>query len=290
MASVVHRSGDLAARYGGEEFVLILPVTEATAAEKVANALRAAIATLKLPHAGNASCGGFVTASLGVSTAYPQAGGPQTKWLDLIAEADALLYEAKRTGRNRVASPANIGHRGTPPLLENEAHRLAALAMYERAGATKRTAELSRIAQLAAKLMSSPIGLVSLVGRDEQRFAGSFGLQDVDGTGRDISFCAHTILQDDPFVVPDATRDIRFDENALVTGDFGLRYYAGAPIICETTGHRLGTVCVVDKTARAETSPAQRTLLTELAKMTAAILKEQLNSNSQHEVVESLNW
>lgn len=277
-ASVVRRPGDLTARYGGEEFALILPVTEAKGAEEVAYAVRAAIEALGLTHAANISCGGVVTASIGVSTAYPQADGPATAWLDLIAEADAMLYEAKRTGRNRVVSPANIDCGGTAPLSENEAARLAALAVYERAGATRRTAELDRIAQLAATLTSAPIGLVSLVGRDEQRFAGNYGLEGVDSTGRDVSFCAHTILGDDPFVVPDATRDSRFEENALVTGDFGLRYYAGAPIISKTTGHRLGALCIIDKSARVETSPAQRALLADLAKMAATLLEEKITS------------
>ena len=279
LAAAMQRPGDRAARYGGEEFALILPVTEAAGAEKVAQAARSAIAALGLNHAGNTACGGVVTASLGVSTVYPQPGGPADAWCDLIAEADALLYEAKRSGRNKVVSPMSIECNGAAKLADNEAERLAALAMYVQAGATRRTAELDRIAQLAATLTSAPIGLVSLVGRDEQRFAGNFGLEGVDRTGRDVSFCAHTILGDDPFVVPDATRDSRFEQNALVTGDLGLRYYAGAPIISETTGHRLGALCIIDKSARTETSQAQRALLTDLAKMAAMLLEEKATSS-----------
>ena len=71
-------------------------------------------------------------------------------------------------------------------------------------------------------------------------------------------------------------RDSRFDGNALVTGAFGLRYYAGAPIVSETTGHRLGALCVIDTAARADTSPAQRALLTDLAKMVATLLEEKV--------------
>ena len=279
VASVVKRPSDLAVRYGGEEFALILPVTEAEGAESVAYTARAAIEALGLTHAGNALCGGVVTASFGVSTAYPQAGGPPEAALDLIAQADALLYEAKRTGRNRVVSPANIDCDGAAPLPDDEAERLEALAIYEQAGATRRTAELDRIARLAATLMSAPIGLVSLVGQDEQRFAGNFGLEGMDSIARSGSLCAHTILGDDPFVVPDATRDSRFAQNALVTGDFGLRYYAGAPIISETTGHRLGALCVIDKSARAETSQAQHALLTDLAHMAARLLDEKMASS-----------
>jgi diguanylate cyclase (GGDEF)-like protein len=276
MQRVAKRPGDLVARYGGEEFALILSVTEPAGAEKVAHDVRAAIAGLGLTHAGNSSCGSVVTASLGVATAHPHPDGPPIAWHDLIAEADALLYEAKRTGRNKVVSSTSIVSGGAAPLAPNETDRLAALTAYEQAGATARTTDLDRLARLAATLTGAPIGLVSLVGQDEQRFAGNFGLEGVDGTARDLSFCAHTILGDGLFVVPDATRDSRFEANALVTGDFGLRYYAGVPIVSKTTGHRLGALCVIDKSARTETGPAQRALLTDLAKMVATLLEEKM--------------
>ena len=273
VSSTAKRPADLMTRFGGEEFAIILPVTETAGAQSIAEAGRAAIVELGLTHAGNLPCGGVVTGSFGVATAYPQSDA-SAGWLDLIAEADARLYDAKRTGRNRVASSAAFTATGVAPLAANEAARLTALAAYEQAGATKRTADMDRIARLAATLTSAPIALVSLVGRDEQHFAGNFGLEGVEGTSRDVSFCAHTILGDDAFVVPDATRDGRFKENALVVGDFGLRYYAGAPIISATSGHRLGALCVIDKTARTETSPAQRALLTDLAKMAAALIED----------------
>ena len=278
LAYVVHRPADLVARYGGEEFAVILPATGAVGAEEVAYAVRAAVAALGITHAGNISCGGSVTASLGVCTAYPQQDGPTSAWFALIAEADALLYEAKRTGRNRVVSSACLGQGGSAPLPENEEERLAALAIYEQAGAARRTSELDRIAQLAAKLTSSPIGLVTLFGSIEQKFIGSHGLEGVDGMPRDLSFCSHTILGNDPLVVPDMTRDSRFEANPFVTGAFHVRYYAGAPILSEASGQHVGTVCIIDKSARAETSPAQRALLTDLAKMAFTLLEEKVSS------------
>ena len=145
-------------------------------------------------------------------------------------------------------------------------------------GAARRTSELDRIAQLAAKLTSSPIGLVTLVGDKEQKFIGSHGLEGVDGMPRDLSFCSHTILGSGPFVVPDMTRDSRFEANPFVTGAFHVRYYAGAPILSGASGHHIGTVCIIDKSARAETSPAQRALLTDLAKMAVTLLEEKVSS------------
>jgi diguanylate cyclase (GGDEF)-like protein len=271
LSAVAQRPGDLAARYGGEEFAIILPCTEAIGAEKIGQAARDAVASLKLTHAGNAQCGGVVTISAGVATAYPQPDAVQG-WVDFVARADAMLYEAKRTGRNRVVSPALLERAGPAPLPPNEADRLAALAACERAGAAQRSAAFDRIAQLAATLTSAPIGLVSLVGQDEQRFIGNYGLDGVNGTSRNVSFCAHTILGEDPLVVADATDDSRFRSNDLVTGNFGLRYYAGAPIVSARTGHRLGAVCTIDTEARKGATAAQRALLSELAKMAALLL------------------
>lgn len=277
VASVARRPGDVAARYGGEEFALILPVTDGSGAEAIAPSVRDAIAALGLAHVGNQSGGGVVTASVGVSTARPRRGaGPKGRF-DLVGEADQLLYEAKRTGRNRVVVPFENGDARGAAFLPNEEARLAALQVYDEAGATRRSADFDRIARLAATLTSTPIGLVSLVGRHEQRFAGNYGLEDLDGTGRDVSFCGYTIMGSEPFVVPDATRDSRFTGNALVTGDLGLRYYAGAPIVSERTGHRLGAVCIIDTSAHTETSPAQRALLADLAKMVATLLEEKVD-------------
>ena len=106
----LRRPGDLLARYGGEEFALLLPVTDEAGALKVANAVRTVIQDLQLPPAGNKGHGGIVTASLGVSTARPQPGAET--WLGLIKKADGMLYEAKRTRRNRVVSSIRFAAAG----------------------------------------------------------------------------------------------------------------------------------------------------------------------------------
>ncbi|ONG50458.1 hypothetical protein BKE38_18215 [Pseudoroseomonas deserti] len=103
---------DLAARYGGEEFAVILPGAEAAGAARVAERVRKAIAALAIPHARHPL--GHVTASIGIAALLPAAQlaaaadapeeeataappGPE----QLLAAADAALYEAKRQGRNR---------------------------------------------------------------------------------------------------------------------------------------------------------------------------------------------
>jgi diguanylate cyclase (GGDEF)-like protein len=87
------RAGDVVGRIGGEEFLLVMPGTAHDAAMMVAERLRLAIALCGLRHADGAP----VTASLGVADANV-GDTPET----LLARADAALYEAKRTGRNKI--------------------------------------------------------------------------------------------------------------------------------------------------------------------------------------------
>jgi diguanylate cyclase (GGDEF)-like protein len=92
---------DFAARYGGEEFALLMPETDLAHAMRLAERLRADVAGLEIAH--RAAPEGIVTVSIGVACLVPAAGEPPRV---LVEAADAGLYEAKRSGRNRVAAEA----------------------------------------------------------------------------------------------------------------------------------------------------------------------------------------
>jgi len=131
------------------------------------------------------------------------------------------------------------------PKPENEAERLDALWSYDLLD-TKQEPAFDAISALAADICDIPIALVSLVDANRQWFKASCGLPGVSSTPRDLAFCAHAILQSDILVVPDATKDARFADNPLVTGELGIRFYAGVPLIT-ADGMPLGTLCVIDQ-------------------------------------------
>src|SRR5579872_1002000 len=92
------RKIDLAARYGGEEFAVILSETNAAGAKLVAESVRLAIASLELPHPAS-PVAPFLTVSVGVATATLEWHSSPG---ELVAAADQALYDAKKSGRNRV--------------------------------------------------------------------------------------------------------------------------------------------------------------------------------------------
>ncbi|VVE79385.1 GGDEF domain-containing protein [Pandoraea sputorum] len=94
----VRRDSDMAARYGGEEFAVVLPDTDAHAAEVMAEQVRRDIERLHIDHAGSAA--GTVTVSVGAATGR----ATECDSVDAILKAaDAQLRVAKQNGRNRVS-------------------------------------------------------------------------------------------------------------------------------------------------------------------------------------------
>lgn len=102
VSASVRRPRDFVARYGGEELAVILPETDSTGAIKIAELVREAVERLAVPHSGNPEGNGYVTVSIGVTTAVPSVGGTIKMPEGMLLTADSALYKAKHNGRNRV--------------------------------------------------------------------------------------------------------------------------------------------------------------------------------------------
>ena len=126
------------------------------------------------------------------------------------------------------------------------------------------------LTRMACDALAVPMALVSLVDQERQWFKSRQGL-DVTQTPRSSSFCAHAIQHEGMMVVEDAWRDPRFARNPLVTGEPHIRFYAGVPII-GADGHKIGTLCVLDRVPRKLTDGETR-ILYGLAHMAQELIR-----------------
>lgn len=112
--------------------------------------------------------------------------------------------------------------------------------------------------RLTAELLDFPIAAISILGQEEQIFKAQIGLP-MNRTPIEHAFCSHTVDQNDGLVVEDTTRDHRFNTNPFVTGDLGIRAYAGAPLVMPD-GRRVGALFVLDRIPRTISAAKLNTL------------------------------
>jgi C4-dicarboxylate-specific signal transduction histidine kinase len=170
----------------------------------------------------------------------------------------------------------------------DEADRLNELKFYEIMN-TPSESRFDDLVSIASQVCDVPMAMISLV--DEQRVWFKARLDfDASEIPREHAFCAHALLDDDLFVVSDATVDARFRENPFVTGPPYIHFYAGAPVIT-ASGRRLGTICIIDQKERV-LSPLQRRTLQLLAKQTMNLIewhRDQARLRSKAQDLETLH-
>ena len=154
-----------------------------------------------------------------------------------------------------------------PTLSAHELARLEALHAL-RLLDTPPEPRFDRLTRLAASLFDVQTALISLIDTDRQWFKSRVGMDQCE-TPREDAFCnvAIRLPAASLMVVPDATRDARFADNPHVTGPDHVRFYAGA-VLTASSGHNLGTLCLVDSEPR-EFTAADRERLSELRDLVA---------------------
>ena len=123
-----------------------------------------------------------------------------------------------------------------------------------------------RLTHLVARLLETPIALLTLVDVNRQFFLSSAGLPEPIGSARqtplEYSICQHAVATGRPLIVTDARLDPVLAGTAAVT-EFGVTAYAGIPLITPA-GYAIGTICAVDLVAR-EWTDDHIALLSDLA-------------------------
>lgn len=156
------------------------------------------------------------------------------------------------------------------PIPQNDTARIDALNAYDVLD-TPKEMSFDALTRLAARIFGVPIALVSLVDEDRQWFKSAHGL-DAEQTPRDQAFCTYAVMDDEPLIVHDATQDERFKDNPLVTGEPGIRFYAGAPLVTPDS-YRIGTFCIIDTKPRDSFAGFERNHLINFATTTIDILE-----------------
>lgn len=128
-----------------------------------------------------------------------------------------------------------------------------------------KSSEFQDIVDLAAQLCDKPVSLITLLDEDINWVKVRTGIQ-VEMMPHETSFCQYSVLQDDVLIVPDATKDKRFENNPLVKSNPHIRFYAGAPLTLNN-GYKIGTLCLFD---------AKPNNITELQQKTLEILSRQV--------------
>jgi excisionase family DNA binding protein len=211
-----------------------------------------AVVIIDLPHgatslareiANSPSCGLTEVILVGNEESVPPASHPRlhfvrrseidTKLLPFVSRA----LTDSRTAEDRPIATTLF------PLLPSETRRLAAV---RRSGLLDTGPEpfFDRLTALASRQFKTPISLFTIIASDRQWFKSRVGV-DLTETERERAICNYTILGKNSFVVPDLSKDTRFQHLRDVSNSPHYRFYAGAPIF-DRQGFALGSLCVMD--------------------------------------------
>ena len=161
------------------------------------------------------------------------------------------------------------------PRPTNEAKRLAVLRELDLFD-TQDDLIYRRKVDIMRRVFHTNIALMALAEADEQRFKVAFGLP-MHTVARDLAICSHALLPPFvPLVIPDTTADDRSRHSPMVTGELGIRFYAGAPLVLDGE-FAVGTLCIMDTTPRTLDADEIK-LLEDFAVQLSAVMQARLDT------------
>ena len=168
-----------------------------------------------------------------------------------------------------------IGMDMIPP---NEEDRLQNLKKYKILY-TKSEPIFDQLAAITVTMLNTPIAMINFVDRHKvwtkANQIGEAGLE-ID---RQSCLCSLTILNERVIVFEDITKELHVNSNFLLAGDFGLKFYAAAPIVTNE-GFNIGSVCIMDKIARTF-SVSEQKKLTWVAAMVSMEMHKRIDSKHE---------
>ncbi|KAG3120812.1 hypothetical protein PI124_g1783 [Phytophthora idaei] len=189
--------------------------------------------------------------------------------VETLPVEDCVVANSK--GRNYPLNTApDLETMSKPPMPKDEQERITAI---QKGGFSKitDTEELDLICELVAREMKCSTGLVTLINEDEQHVLASNVLPFRQlQMPREQSFCQHTIMNDEPLLVPNPESDIRF-QNLPALHAHDLRFYLGFPLKDEND-QVVGSVCCIDSTSR-EVTASQYSAMKKLAETASKVVQ-----------------
>jgi diguanylate cyclase (GGDEF)-like protein len=165
-----------------------------------------------------------------------------------------------------------------------EAQRMRAVRRYEILD-TSADGVFDRITSLAARLFQVPTAWVGIVDSDRVWFKSRCGL-DMAQAARTSWPCAMAILRQSPWLVEDAQAEPRISSSPHVTGEPGIRFYAGAPLTT-IDGYNIGTLALLDRQPR-KLSETELSALQDLASLVMHELELRVAARRTWELEETL--
>jgi len=145
---------------------------------------------------------------------------------------------------------------------ENDEQRVEALRNYNIIDGISDTA-FEPVVNLASQIFDVPIAIMSLVDAENVYAKAGIGMADTRNAPRGTSLCSITVLEEGITVFENTAIEPCLLVNPWVAGEFGLRFYAGAPLTTPQ-GLRIGTICLLDKKSRSF-SEKDKSMLQRLA-------------------------